>query len=44
MTHDASSKGVPGGEVGLITWGDNGTSKVLIDAKDVTTPGTWYAT
>lgn len=44
MTHDASSKDVPGGEVELITWGDKGTSNVLIDAKEVTAAGTWYAT
>ena len=44
MTHDASSKGIPGGEVEQIIWGDKGTSKLLIDAKDVTTPGIWYAT
>jgi len=44
MTHDAGSKGGPSGEVEQIAWGDKGTSGLLIDAKEVTTAGTWYAT
>jgi hypothetical protein len=41
---EPKSSGNPPGEVVTITWADKGTSQVRINAKDVTTAGTWHAT
>lgn len=43
MTQDAGRSENIKGEVKEISWGSKGTSALLIEAKDVTQAGTWYA-